>query len=79
MVFTTVIEQSADHYTYESSSSSQVSMMQFDKDSNRDVGDAVSVVNTSSNNLSQISNIFYFYNIAYQEPTLLLHLRPPNA
>lgn len=79
MVFAVVIEQGSDNYTYEPSSSSQVSFMQLDKDNNRDVGDAVSVFNVSNNNLSLISNIFYFYNIAYQEPTLLVHLRPPNA
>ena len=79
MVFAVVIEQTADNYIYEPSGSSQVSFIQLDKDNHRDVGDAVSLFKVFNQNLTKISNIFYFYNIAYQEPTLLVHLRPPNT
>ncbi len=79
MVFAAVIEQTADNYIYEPPTSSQVSFIQLDKDNHRDVGDAVSLFKICNENLINISNIYYSYNIAYQEPTLLVHLRPPNA
>ena len=79
IAFTSVVEQSTDNYLYESSGSAQVSMMQLDKDNNRDMGDAVSVFALLGNNLSRTSDVFYFYSTYYQEPTLLVHLRPPNA
>jgi hypothetical protein len=79
MVFASVIEQSSDNYLYESPNNSQVSMMQFDKDNNRDIGDAVSVFSKYDNKLCAVTNFFNSYKIAYQEPTLLVQHRPPKA
>lgn len=76
-VFASVIAQNVDDFDI--SSASQSSVVQLDKDSNRDVGDVMTMAPALSHQLFQVASVYYFYSTGYQEPALLLPLRPPNA
>ena len=78
-VFASVIQQNFDAKASDSLGNGQVTVVQFDKDNNRDAGDVVAVATVLYHQFSEKSSVYYFYSASYQEPTLLVHLRPPNA
>jgi hypothetical protein len=78
-VFASVIQQSFDSYSSDVFGNNQAAVVQFDKDNNRDVGDAVPIAMVLYNQFSENNSVYYFYSASYQEPTLLVHQRPPNA
>jgi hypothetical protein len=78
-IFASVIQQNFDAHASDTYSGSQSTVMQFDKDNNRDQGDAAAIATVLYHQFSENSSIYYFYSASYQEPTLLVHLRPPNA
>jgi len=78
-VFASVVQQYFDTHGSDLSSNGQATVVQCDKDNNRDTGDAAAVTTVTYNQFSKKSTVYYFYSASYQEPTLLVHLRPPNA
>lgn len=78
-VFASAIQQDFDSQYSDSLSSSQESVAQLDKDNNRDVADTLPANTVVYAHPSEKHSVFYFYSASYQEPTLLVHLRPPNA
>lgn len=78
-VFASVIQQDFDSQYSDALGSSQESVAQLDKDNNRDAVDTLPATAVVYNHPSESSSIFYFKSASYQEPTLLVHLRPPNA
>lgn len=77
-IFASVIQQHFDGHASDSLGNSQTTVMQFDKD-NRDTGDTATVAAVLHSQFSEKSSVYHFYSASYQEPTLLVHLRPPNA
>ncbi len=78
-IFASVIQQDFDTHNSDFPSNGQTTVVQFDKDNNRDTGDTAAIASVIYNQFSKKSTIYYFYSASYQEPTLLVHLRPPNA
>lgn len=78
-IFASVIHQHFDTDASDSMGTDQVTVVQFDKDNNRDAGDAVAIATVLYNRFSEKSSVYYFYSASYQEPIPLVHLRPPNA
>lgn len=78
-IFASVIQQNFDAHDGDYVGSSQATVVQLDKDNNRDIGDAAAIATVLYNQFPEISSVYYFYSASYQEPTLLVHLRPPNA
>lgn len=78
-IFASVIQQNVDSHGNDMPGNGQSTVMQFDKDNNRDACDAVAVATVLYSQFSKKSSVYYFYSASYQEPTLLVHLRPPNA
>jgi len=79
LVLMSVFEQTSDSYAYQTNGNAQVSMLQIDKDHQRDVEEAVLAFHVLGSGALLVTVVFCFYNMLYQEPTLLVHLRPPNA
>jgi hypothetical protein len=78
-IFLSVIQQNCDRHGNDFPGNGQSTVMQFDKDNNRDAGDSVVVATVLYSQFSKKSSVYFFYSASYQEPTLLVHLRPPNA
>jgi len=78
-IFTSVVQQNFDAHAGDAFNSAQSTVMQLDKDNNRDHGDAAAVATVLYHQFPENSSTYYFYSASYQEPTLLVHLRPPNA
>lgn len=78
-IFASVIQQNFDAHDGDYSGNSQATVVQLDKDNNRDTGDAAAIATVFYHQFPEISSVYYFYSASYQEPTLLVHLRPPNA
>jgi len=78
-IFASVIQQNFDADAGDSIGNGQATVVQLDKDNNRDAGDAVAIATVLYHQFSEKSSVYYFYSASYQEPTLLVHLRPPNA
>lgn len=78
-IFASVIQQNLDKHASDSLDNSQATVVQLDKDNNRDAGDAVAIATVLYSQFPEKSSVYYFYSASYQEPTLLVHLRPPNA
>lgn len=79
LVLMSVFEQTSDSYAYQTDGNAQVSMLQIDKDHQRDVEEAVLAFQVLGNGALLAGVVFCLYSMLYQEPTLLVHLRPPNA
>lgn len=78
LVLLFVFEQTSDDYDYPGSGSAKVSMLQLDKD-HRDVEEAVLAFKVLGNGVLLLAVVFCVYHLLYQEPTLLVHHRPPNT
>jgi len=78
-IFASVVQQNFDEHSSDAFNNGQTTVMQFDKDNNRDLGDAAAVATVLYHQFPENSTTYYFYSASYQEPTLLVHLRPPNA
>jgi hypothetical protein len=78
-IFASVIQQNFDAHASDFPGNGQATVVQFDKDNHRDTADTAVVATVIYNQFSKKSTIYYFYSASYQEPTLLVHLRPPNA
>lgn len=57
----------------------KVTVVQLDKDNNRDSGDKAFIGTVVYHQYSEKNSDYYFYSASYQEPTLLVHLKPPKA
>lgn len=79
LVLLSVFEQISDDYNYQGSGSAKVSIVQIDKDHQRDVEKAVLAFNVLDTGALLVSFSFILYNLLYQEPFLLVHHRPPNV
>lgn len=77
-IFASVIQQDFDNYSADLTSG-QSTVVQLDKDSPRDHGDTVAVTSVFYDQRPQTNTFYHSYSVSYQEPTLLVHLRPPNA
>jgi hypothetical protein len=77
LVLLFVFEQTSNDYDYQGSGSSKVSMLQLDKD-HRDIEEAVLTFKVLGHGLLLLTVVFIVYSLLYQEPTLLVHPRPPN-
>ena len=77
-IFASVIQPHFNADASDSSGNGQATVVQLDKD-NRDAVDAVVIAAVLYNQFSKKSSVYHFYSASYQEPTLLVHLRPPNA
>lgn len=77
LVLLFVFEQTSDDYDYQGSGSAKVSMLQLDKD-HRDIEEAVLAFKVLGNGMLLLAVVFCVYHLLYQEPTLLVHHRPPN-
>lgn len=78
-IFASVIQQDFDAHASDFPGNGQATVVQLDKDNNRDTGDTAAIATVIYNQFSKKTTIYYFYSASYQEPTLLVHLRPPNA
>lgn len=78
-ILASVVQQNFDNYIDEPVGNSQSSFVQFEKDNNRDVGDALAAVEILPSQFSRLNSVYFFYSADYQEPTPLLQLRPPKA
>jgi hypothetical protein len=78
-VFASVIQPHFNVDGSDSSGNGQATVVQLDKDNNRDAVDAVVITTVLYNQFSEKSSVYYFFSASYQEPTLLVHLRPPNV
>jgi len=78
-IFASVIQHDVDSYSIDSSGNDQATVVQLDKDNNRDVGDAVPIAAVVYKHFSVSNSVHYFHSASYQEPTLLVQQRPPNA
>jgi hypothetical protein len=78
-IFASVIQQNFDTHFSDTPGNGQATVVQFDKDNNRDTADTAAIATVLYNQFSKKSSIYFFYSASYQEPTLLVHLRPPNA
>ena len=78
-IFASAIQQHFDTHASDSIGNPQATVVQFDKDNNRDAGDVAVAATVLYKKFSETSSAYYFYSASYQEPTLLVHLRPPNA
>lgn len=78
LVLLSVFEQTSDDYNYQGSGAVKVSILQMDKDQQRDVEKAVLAFHVPGSAALLVSVLFIFYNMLYQEPVLLVHHRPPN-
>jgi hypothetical protein len=78
-IFASVIQQNYDAHASDMPGNGQATVVQFDKDHNRDSADTAATTTVLYNQFSKKSTIYYFYSASYQEPTLLVHLRPPNV
>jgi len=78
-IFASVIQQNLDNHASHSLDNTQATVVQLDKDNNRDAGDVVATATVLYHQFPEKSSVYYFYSASYQEPTLLVHLRPPNA
>jgi len=78
-IFSAVLQQHFCTDAKESLANGKSTVVQFDKDNNRDTFDKAVIGAISYNQFSEKSSVYYFYSASYQEPTLLVHLRPPKA
>lgn len=78
-IFASVVQHGVDNYSIDSSVNGQASVLQLDKDNNRDVGDTVPIAAVLYNHFDVKNSVHYFYSASYQEPVLLVQQRPPNA
>lgn len=78
-IFASVIQQHLDAKASDSLGNGQATVVQLDKDNSRDAGDAAAIATVSYNQFSEKNSVYYFYSASYKEPTLLVHLRPPNV
>ncbi len=79
LVLLSVFEQTSEDYDYKVSSNAQVSMLQLDKDHQRDVEEAVLAFHVLGNGALLTNVMCSSYSMLYQEPTLLVHHKPPKA
>ncbi len=77
-IFASVIQQYFDGHASNSLGNSLPTVVQLDKD-NRDAGDTAAIAAVFHSQFSEKISVYHFYSASYQEPTLLVHLRPPNA
>lgn len=77
-ILASVIQQDFDNYTSDLANG-QSTVVQFDKDNPRDNADTVAVTAVFNDHRPKTNTIYYFSSISYQEPTLLVHQRPPNV
>ncbi len=77
-ILASVIQQDFDNYSADLTNG-QSTVVQLDKDNPRDNGDTVAVTAVLYNHRLETNTIYYFSSISYQEPTLLVHQRPPNV
>lgn len=78
LVLLSVFEQTSDDYDYQGGSNAIVSILQIDKDHQRDVEKAFLVLQALGSAALLMSAMFTVYHLLYQEPVLLVHHRPPN-
>ena len=78
-IFTSAIQLNFDTYASDSIGNPQVTVVQFDKDNNRDAVDVAVAATVLYKRFPENTSAYHFYSASYQEPTLLVHLRPPNA
>lgn len=77
-ILASVIQQDFDNYATDFTNG-QSTVVQLDKDNPRDNGDTVAVTSVFHDHRPKTNTIYYFSSISYQEPTLLVHQRPPNV
>jgi len=77
-VFAATTQLSIDLYENKVIESTQLSAAQPDKDSNRDLGDTIVDISSYANHLHGAHILLQHDYGNYQEPTLLLHQRPPR-
>lgn len=77
-IFAYVIQQDFDNYSADLANG-QSTVVQLDKDNPRDHVDTVAVTSVFYEQRPETNTIYYFSSVSYQEPTLLVHLRPPNV
>ena len=78
-IFASVVQHGVDDYSVDSSANGQVTVLQLDKDNNRDVGDTLPIAVVLYKSFAVSNSVHYFYSASYQEPILLVQQRPPNA
>lgn len=78
-IFASVVQNGVDNYAIDSSANGQATVLQLDKDNNRDVGDTVHIAQVVYDPSALGDSEHYFYSASYQEPTLLVQQRPPNV
>ncbi len=79
LVLLSVFEQTSDDYNYQGSANAKVSILQIDKDHQRDVEKAVLAFQVLGSGALLVSFVFTFYSSLYQEPILLVHHKPPKV
>lgn len=77
-VLATTMQLSIDLYETKVIEKAQLSVAQPDKDSNRDLGDTIVAFHTYANHLHGVHTMLQHDYAHYQEPTPLLHQRPPR-
>lgn len=78
-IFAAGFQQHFDDYTNDSFGHGQTTVVQFDKDPNRDAGEELVVIPVLYNQFSKKSFVYYSSSASYQEPSLLAQQRPPNT
>lgn len=78
-LFASVVQQNFDEEDSYSFGGAQSTVVQLDMDNPRDFGDKALITFPTYNQFPVKSFVYYFYSASYQEPTLLVHQRPPNA
>lgn len=77
-IFASVFNQHFNNNAFDTQGTSLVTMVQFDIDSNRDAVDDIAVASVLYHKIIKKNSVYHSYNASYQEPTLLVHLRPPT-
>jgi hypothetical protein len=78
-IFASVFNQHFNNNAFDTQGNDLVTMVQFDIDSNRDIADNIAVTSVLYHQIIRKSPAYYSYSASYQEPTLLVHLRPPRT
>lgn len=78
-IFASVVQHGVDNYSIDSSANGQATVLQLDKDNNRDVGDTVPIAAVVYDHFAVSNSVHFFYSASYQEPILLVQQRPPNV
>jgi hypothetical protein len=78
-IFASIFNQHFNNNAFDTQGNDLVTMVQFDTDSNRDIADNIAATSVLYHQITQNNSTYYSYCASYQEPTLLVHLRPPRT